>query len=177
MLIPSLIPPVNPQIAAITAPLPATDLGPSDAMTISSAFATATEAPAPAPSEMVMFAGIWLISLGFLTAFETIVVPLLKLNSILPDVPLVPGQLTERQKATPFICPLTVDREIILPTLDRLRKPEPYYVGKRLGIKQYITAYSTQEYRHVKGVQQRSEQWSKFYCNNTVVVFKQHPWK
>ena len=57
--------------------------------------------------------------LAALTAWEEFVVPELKLRSILPDVPIAKGQLTVRQRRSPWITPLTADGPV--PVLDELQ--------------------------------------------------------
>ena len=123
-----------------------------------------------------LFTGFLFYAIGFilLTYWEENVVPFLKLKSILPDIPLVEGQLTAKQTKTAWIIPLTADNRIPLPTLDELDKKGKHRIGVSDGVVQFITAKSL-TFRKA-GVQEISEEWSEYY-NAPIIVFKKHFWK
>jgi hypothetical protein len=104
-----------------------------------------------------------------LTAWEAFVVPELKLRSILPDVPLVKGQLTVRQVRSPWITPLTADGAI--PILDDLHKDD-VRVGRRDGVAQYVTL---RDLPHRPGAQELSTAWSQLY-KRRVMIYKKQRW-
>lgn len=106
-----------------------------------------------------------------LTAWEQFVVPQLKLKSILPDVPLLPNQLTEAQKHTPWITPLTCDAMVPPPTLETLRGRGKHWVGVVLNANQFITTKSTSEVHTEEPhcLCATSEEWSEYYdCDVTI---------
>lgn len=109
----------------------------------------------------------YLAGLATLSIWEEVVVPALKLRSILPDVPSVTGQLTERQRNARWITPLTADQRLPLPSLDRLRDRD-HRVGSQEGVSQHITVCRL---RHVRGLQERSDEWSRFYGTD-ICVYK-----
>lgn len=124
----------------------------------------------------ISIASTWAVGMGALMWWDATVVPELKRRSILPDIPLVPGQLTEREKAQPWLTPLTMSRDVYIPTLDRLRTEHPYYIGDRDGVRQYMTAHDVDSCKKIPGVQEVSEEWSKLYGGTPVVVFKKQKW-
>lgn len=107
-------------------------------------------------------AACYLGSLALLTAWESVAVPRLKLNGILPDVPILPGQLTERELRLPWILPITADQSIPLPDIDSLRDKERHHVGKIEKVSQVISIPSERT-SIIKGKREVSEEWSSYY--------------
>ena len=115
--------------------------------------------------------GIAFYITGFLllTAWENAVVPALQLRSILPDIPLLPGQLTQTEKAVAWITPLTANLQTPPPTKETLKKRGNHMVGSRGDVRQFITL----ETRDIqKGVCEVSREWSEYY-KDTVTIFKE----
>ena len=108
-----------------------------------------------------------------LSVWEEFVVPQLKLRSILPDVPLVDGQLTEKERTEPWITPLTADQTLPLPTLEMLRTKDHHRIGRREGVTQYIT--TDEKLTRIRGVQEEVEAWNDFY-GVPITVYKEHKW-
>ena len=114
--------------------------------------------------------GIACYAVGFLalSAWEHWAVPYFKLHSILPDVPLLPGQLTEQERLVAFITPYTSRLSTPPPTLDELRKRGDYMVGAVEDVCQFITCES---HPHIRGVSAPSPEWSSYYGTD-VTIFK-----
>lgn len=111
----------------------------------------------------------YLVTLASLVAWETWVVPVLKSRSILPDIPLVEGQLTEEQKRQPWIVPLTSDQSLPLPTWNTLVEKRRHRIGRCEGVTQYIVP---DELPTIDGVQKVSSEWSTHY-DHCVSVLKE----
>lgn len=106
---------------------------------------------------------------GFLllTAWESVVVPNLQLRSILPDIPFLPGQFTQKEKAVSWITPLTLQTPP--PTKEMLKKHGSYMVGSRDEVRQFITLETKDIH---KGVCEVSREWSEYYKDD-VTIFKE----
>ena len=131
--------------------------------------AAADAAPAMDSGSLLTGIACYAGGLAALTAWEEFVVPELKLRSIVPDVPIVKGQLTVKQKRSPWITPLTADGAV--PALDDLRKGD-VRVGQRNGVAQYLTL---DDLRRLSGVQEPSELWSEVY-KVPVTMYKKQRW-
>ena len=107
---------------------------------------------------------------GF-TMWEYKVVPQLKRKGIIPDVPLIEGDITEAQKDLKWMTPLTCDNQLPLPTFDDLKNKGAYRIGSTNGIHQVITLTPSKAYPLDK-VAVRSLEWSLHY-NTTVFIHKQ----
>ena len=118
----------------------------------------------------ILFYGVGLVGL---TLFEEFVVPKLKLNSILPDIPISDNQLTEFQKKESWIIPLTADYSVPLPEKTKLKIKGKHRIGSRNGISQFITLDTN--LKTIKNVQERSEEWSEVY-NENIIIFKKNKW-
>ena len=105
----------------------------------------------------------------FLSAWEKWVVPSLKLNSILPDVPLLPEQLNEKERKVKFITPLTSSMSVPPPSLENLRERGKYIVGHVDDVNQFITCESRS---HVDGVCESSLEGSAYY-GTEITIFKE----
>jgi hypothetical protein len=99
-------------------------------------------------------------SLCALLAWEAWAVPPLKRVGVLPDVPSVPGALSERQRAQAFVVPLTADQSLPLPTWDALVAEGRHRVGRVGGVTHYILPGDVPA---IRGVQEPSEPWSAHY--------------
>ena len=110
-----------------------------------------------------LITGVIFYSVGLLalTAWEKIVVPQLKLNSILPDIPITNNQLTESQKNEPWIVPLTADYSIPLPDKQELEIKGKHRIGSKNGISQFITLDN--DLKIIKKIQEQSKEWSELY--------------
>jgi hypothetical protein len=118
-----------------------------------------------------VFTGIvcYVTGLVLLTTWENFVVPSLQLESILPDVPLLPGQLTQKEKSVGWITPLTANSHIPPPLIEDLRSRGKHLVGRRGDVRQFITL----EARHThKGVCEESQEWSDHY-GVSVTIYKE----
>jgi hypothetical protein len=117
-----------------------------------------------------LFTGIVFYVVGFaaLTAWENIVVPTLQLNSILPDIPLRPGELTQQEKAVEWLTPYTASLQTPPPDKEDLKTRGKHPLGKRGDVRQFITL-ETKEIR--KGVCEVSPEWSEYY-DDEVTIFK-----
>lgn len=104
-----------------------------------------------------------------LSAWEKWVVPSLKLNSILPDIPLLPGQLTEQERCVNFITPFTASTSTPSPTLQDLHERGKYLVGSVGEVNQFITCESLS---HIEGVSIRSPEWSVYY-DAEIAIYKE----
>jgi hypothetical protein len=104
-----------------------------------------------------------------LSAWEKWVVPSLKLNSILPDIPLLPGQFTEQERSVKFITPLTSSMSTPPPTLQDLHERGKYLVGSVDEVNQFITCESLS---HIEGVSICSSEWSVYY-DAEVAIYKE----
>ena len=113
---------------------------------------------------------LYIVGLSALTAWEEFVVPRLKLNSILPDVPIY-GNLRQRDIAEKWITPLTADLPIPPPTLQQLSELGKFKVGKRESVTQYITTNPLG--RSITGVREVSDDWSKYY-DSEIVIYKEN---
>lgn len=133
-----------------------------------------TNVASAAPPSGALLTGLvcYVGGLAALTAWEELVVPTLKLRSILPDVPLVDGQLTVRQKEAPWITPLTADGAV--PTLDALRAGD-VRVGRREGVAQYLALDAATALPRVPKVQEPSAAWSEVY-GVPVTIYKKQRW-
>lgn len=101
-------------------------------------------------------------SLVALTAWESLAVPRLKRRGLFPDVPTLPGMLSEKEKMEPFVTPLTADRYVPPPALEQLKTMPRYLVGQRGRVAHFITA-DTDGLTVVPNVCEVSEAWSDFY--------------
>ena len=122
---------------------------------------------------------LYILAIGGLNAWEAYAVPLLKLKKILPDVPTAPGQLTEEQKAVPWITLLTADQRLPLPDKDAiLVQDSVHQIGSSKGIPQFVTATeaNTNPLPRFRGVQEPSDEWSAHY-NTSIVIFKKQRWR
>ena len=119
----------------------------------------------PLLTGLVLYAG----GLIGLTVWESLVVPRLKLNSILPDVPLLPGQFTEAERAVPWKTPWTSDLPIPPPTYKDLKLRKEFMIGKEDNVGQFITNVSLK--RQIVGVMESSEEWSEYY-HHPISIFK-----
>jgi len=105
---------------------------------------------------------------AFLTIWESFVVPVLQLNSILPDIPLIGGQLTQKEKAVPWITPLTANLQTPPPNNKELKIRGKYIIGVQGEVQQFITL---EKKDLQKGVYEYSKEWSEYY-KDEVFVFK-----
>lgn len=121
-----------------------------------------------------LFTGLvfYVTTMCFLYFWETVAVPVLKLKSIIPDVPLVKGQLTEKEKHAKWITPLTADRRIPIPDIEDIEKKQQHMIGILDGIPQYITSEPLKTY---KGVQEQSTDWSEYFGKPTF-IYKKNKW-
>jgi hypothetical protein len=121
--------------------------------------------------ESPAFSGVvcYVTGLLLLTAWENVVVPKLQLKSILPDVPLLPGQLTQKQKSVGWITPLTANLQTPPPLREELQSRGKYLVGCRGDVRQFITLESRPNH---KGVSEMSQEWSEYYGVD-VTIFKE----
>lgn len=115
--------------------------------------------------------GVFCYAIGIiaLSAWEKWAVPSLKLNSILPDIPLLPGQFTEQERAVKFITPLTSCMSTPPPTLEDLHTRGKYLVGSVGEVNQFITCGSRS---HIDGVSMCSSEWSAYY-DAEVSIYKE----
>lgn len=118
----------------------------------------------PLTTGVVLYLGGFLL----LTAWERFAVPALKLNSILPDVPLLPGDLREQEKRIPWITPATLRTSVPPPTKDELRKRRSFFVGNTDTLSQFITLESRDLF---PGACERSPEWSEYY-EEDVCIYK-----
>ena len=114
---------------------------------------------------------VYVVGLILLTAYEELVVPSLKLKSILPDVPLLPGSFTEKEKAVPWITPWTADLVVPPPVFEDLQTLPKYRIGRQGDITQFITARKLQTI--VPGVKEVSPEWTAFYNSSEIYIFKE----
>ena len=114
---------------------------------------------------------VYVVGLILLTAYEEFAVPFLKLNSILPDVPLLPGSFTEKEKAVQWITPWTADFVVPPPVFEDLKALTKYRIGRQGDITQFITARKLQTI--VPGVKEVSPEWTAFYNSSEIYIFKQ----
>ena len=105
-----------------------------------------------------------------LAAWEYAAVPRLKRHGILPDVPLIDGDLAEHQKDLKWMTPLTCDDKLPLPTLEELTKRRTHRIGCIGGVYQIISVDPPFCYPRVR-VAERSHVWSTHY-NQTIYIFK-----
>lgn len=112
---------------------------------------------------------VYAVGMGSLFLWETFAVPGLKVRGIIPDEPLVPGALTEREKRAPWIKPLTYNSAAPVPSEDDLASKEHHYVGTQEWVPQYITFRDTA--RIQAGVCEKSDEWSDLYGKD-VYIFK-----
>lgn len=112
----------------------------------------------------------YVVGISALTAWEEYVVPRLKLHSILPDVPLIPGSLNERERNIEWILPWTADSPVPPPTAQNLKRSGRYIVGTVDNVDQYIVIHDT-EPPTIRGVCEKSSEWSEHY-NETVYIYK-----
>ena len=109
-------------------------------------------------------------SLFFLTAWEKWIVPTLKLDSILPSSTLLlPGDLTKRERESPFVTPLTSRMSTPPPDLETLVKERKYLVGKVGSVRHFITCEKRDVVKGCSGV---SEEWSEYY-GEEIYVYKE----
>lgn len=122
--------------------------------------------------ESPLFTGIlfYVSTLLALTLWEEFVVPMLKRSGTLPDIPLVDGQLTETEKAYPFITPQTTSQNV--PMLSEFEALDRFFVGSREGVPQYITLKAL---RTLRGLQTESKEWSIHY-DTPVFIYKKNEW-
>lgn len=125
-------------------------------------------ANADLPSPLTTGIACYAIGLIALSAWEKWAVPSLKLNSILPDMPLLPGQLSEAEKRVAFITPCTSSMSTPPPTLEDLRTRGKYLVGRVDDMHQFISCATRP---HVNGVSIRSPEWSAYY-DADVTIYK-----
>ena len=121
-------------------------------------------------SSSPLFTGIVCYAMGLtlLNVWETMIVPALQLRSILPDVPLIPGQFTQAEKSQSWITPLTANTQT--PPKETLKERGRHVVGSYGTVRQLITLDTS----HVTqtGVREVSPEWSEYY-DDTVVIFKE----
>lgn len=104
--------------------------------------------------------------------WERAVVPILKRRGIVPDVPLVRGALTERQKDLRWITPLTCDNQVPPPALEDLRtRKRGHRVGTFGGVHQLISLNPSVVPQGNSSQSCCSPEWSEYY-NTTVYIFK-----
>ena len=133
-------------------------------MVLLPAIALASQAPLDDP--LVTGVACYIAGLAALTAWESYAVPRLQARSILPDVPLLPGQLTQKEKAVPWILPWTADLPVPPPPYEELGGR--FRIGVVDGVGQFLTKEEGEE---VRGVREKSEEWSAYY-GKTVYVYK-----
>lgn len=121
--------------------------------------------------DLVFGAACYVGSFALLSAWEGVVVPRLKLRGIIPDVPILPGALSERERAARWIVPLTSDRRVPLPDLETLRTQGHHCVGKAEGVPQLISL-ATPDARESPGVRVVHSDWSDFY-ETPILLYKQ----
>ena len=111
--------------------------------------------------------------LVLLTLWESLAVPRLKLRGLLPDVPAVPGALSEADKAARWIEPLTAESFVPLPTLEELQSRGSHVVGRSPTVLQSIYVRSGERgERTVAGVEEVSEAWSAHYGGAQIGIRK-----
>lgn len=109
------------------------------------------------------------ISFAALTAYEAFAVPQLKLHGIIPDVPLIAGMLTEREKQAPMITPITADMSVPPPDIRAIRS-SPHRVGAREGVPQFIAVPEIAPPLRPSACE-KSEEWTDFY-GEPICIFK-----
>lgn len=109
--------------------------------------------------------------LATLTVWEEVVVPKLKLKGWIPDKPLNPRALSERDKAAKWVVPLTADRTVPLPNFDELVERGPFPVGRTATATQLIYVGEDRA-KQTPGVDEVSAEWSKFYKGETIRIRK-----
>lgn len=116
--------------------------------------------------------GITFYVVGFaaLTAWENIVVPKLKLNSILPDVPLLPGEFTQKEIAERWITPEMADSSLPPPSLEQLKERKKHFVGKSVNIRQFISCEKCGPLR--PGIVDVSAEWTRYY-EEEIFIYKE----
>lgn len=111
----------------------------------------------------------YLGGLAGLTLWEDRVAPRLKKQGIIPDVPLIEGDITEAQRDLKWMTPLTCDQHLPLPSLEMLREKGVHRIGSIGGIHQMITLAPPKTYPLQVTT---SPEWSSHY-NTTVYIYKQ----
>ena len=122
-------------------------------------------------SELAWGVVFYASGLIFLTLWEELVVPRLKLRSILPDIPLLPNQLSEAERSTSWILPWTANLPVPPPAYDELSSMDKFRVGRVNNVAQYITVHTPD--RFITGVIEKSSEWSQFYKNETIIILKE----
>ncbi len=122
-------------------------------------------------SELAWGVAFYASGLILLTLWEERVVPRLKLRSILPDIPLLPNELSEAERSTSWILPWTANLPVPPPVYDKLSSMDKFRVGRVNNVAQYITVHTPDHF--VTGVVEESLEWSQFYSNQTIIIFKE----
>jgi hypothetical protein len=112
------------------------------------------------------------VTLAGLVAWEQAAAPRLKRRGILPDVPTVPGLLTEEERAAPFLTPLTCDRHVPPPTVEELRERGRHPIGTQGRVTQYIAVDDDAAHRPGVGTCEISHEWTTYYAGTSVRVEK-----
>ena len=112
---------------------------------------------------------IYASSLAGLTAWEALAVPALKRKGLIPDIPLNPFDLTEAEKDSPFLIPLTSDQAIPHPSIKEIIKLEEHMVGRRGRVGHFISVQAFGN--RIEGRRTKSKDWSSFY-NRDIFIEK-----
>ena len=92
------------------------------------------------------------------------------MNSILPDVPLLFGEFTQKEIAEAWISPQMADSSVSPPSLEQLKERKKHMVGKSITIRQFITCDNHQGLR--SGVVEVSKEWTDYY-DEEIVIYKE----
>lgn len=105
-----------------------------------------------------------------LAAWERWAVPALQLRSSLPDAPLLAGDVSEAERAVPFVTPWTADLPVPPPPYDELACRPDFRVASRGAVGQYIKAGAPPAER--PGLVEASQSWERYYGDRPITIFK-----
>lgn len=121
-----------------------------------------------ASSPALFGAAVYVSSFAALTAWEAMAVPWLKRRGVMPDVPMLPGMLTEGEKMVPFATPLTAIPYPPLPSLEELQDGRRHLVHTSGRVTQHIYTMSGDVSLRDE-VREVSDEFSAYYGEDVVI--------